>query len=53
MIVITHPRERQSWQERTELERLGRELDVPVTQLVTTGPGAPEELESAGSEERQ
>ncbi len=31
IIVVTHPRE--SWQERDEVERLRRELDVPVTQV--------------------
>jgi len=31
VIVVTHPRERETWQEHGELERLRRELDVPVT----------------------
>ena len=34
VLVVTHPRERQTWQERGELERLQRELDVPVTHIV-------------------
>jgi hypothetical protein len=34
VIVVTHPREREIWQERGELERLRRELDVPVTHVV-------------------
>ncbi len=34
VIVVTHPRERAGWQERGELERLRRELDVPVTHVV-------------------
>ena len=34
VIVVTHPRERQSWQERGELERLRSELDVPVVHPV-------------------
>jgi hypothetical protein len=34
VIVVTHPRERETWQERGELERLRRELDVPVTHFV-------------------
>jgi hypothetical protein len=34
VIVVTHPREHQTWQERLELERLQSELDVPVTQVV-------------------
>ncbi len=34
VIVVTHPRERQTWQERGELERLQRELDMPVTHIV-------------------
>lgn len=34
VIVVTHPREREAWQEYGELERLRRELDVPVTHIV-------------------
>jgi hypothetical protein len=34
VIVVTHPGEGESWQERRELERLRRELDVPVTHVV-------------------
>ncbi len=34
VIVITHPRERETWQERGELERLRRELGVPVTHIM-------------------
>lgn len=34
VIVVTHPRERETWQERGELERLRRELEVPVTHVV-------------------
>ena len=34
VIVVTHPRERETWQEHGELERLRRELDVPVTHVV-------------------
>lgn len=34
VIVVTHPRERETWQERDELERLRDELDVPITHLV-------------------
>jgi hypothetical protein len=34
VIVVTHPRDRESWQVRGELARLRRELDVPVTQFV-------------------
>jgi hypothetical protein len=42
VIVVTHPRERETWQEHDELERLRRELDVPVTQFtVETSDGAP------------
>jgi hypothetical protein len=33
VIVVTHPREKETWQEREELERLRRELQVPVVQL--------------------
>jgi hypothetical protein len=34
VIVVTHPRERETWQERDELDRLRRELDIPVTQVI-------------------
>jgi hypothetical protein len=34
VIVVTHPRDRETWQEHGELERLRRELDVPVAHLV-------------------
>lgn len=34
VIVVTHPRDRETWQERGELARLRRELNVPVTQVV-------------------
>jgi hypothetical protein len=37
VIVVTHPRERETWQEHGELERLRRELDVPVTHVVVSG----------------
>lgn len=37
VIVVTHPRERESWQEHGELERLRRELDIPVTHVVVGG----------------
>ncbi len=40
VIVVTHPRERESWQEHGELERLRRELDVPVTHVVVGDGGA-------------
>jgi hypothetical protein len=33
VIVVTHARERETWQERGELERLRRELDVPVAHV--------------------
>jgi hypothetical protein len=42
VIVVTHPRDRQTWQERVELERLEQELDVPVTQVVLTESAKPE-----------
>jgi hypothetical protein len=38
VIVVTPPRDRENWQERGELERLRRELDVPVTHLVVDDP---------------
>jgi hypothetical protein len=40
VIVVTHPGERESRQERRELERLRRELDVPVTHVVVGEAGA-------------
>jgi hypothetical protein len=40
VIVVTHPRERETWQERGELKRLRRELDVPVTHVVVEDGGA-------------
>jgi hypothetical protein len=39
VIVVTHPRERETWQEHGELERLRRELDVPVTHVVVSNGG--------------
>lgn len=46
VIVVTHPRERETWQEHGELERLRRELEVPVTHIMvgnggTTAPTRP------------
>jgi hypothetical protein len=41
VIVVTHPRDRETWQERGELARLRRELDVPVTHVVV-GTSRPE-----------
>jgi len=40
VIVVTHPRERESWQEHGELERLRHELDIPVTHVVVGDGGA-------------
>ena len=34
VIVVTQPRDHETWQERGELARLRRELDVPVTHVV-------------------
>jgi hypothetical protein len=34
VIVVTHPRERETWQERDELERLRGDLDLPVMHVV-------------------
>jgi hypothetical protein len=39
VIVVTHPDEGETWQERGELERLRRELDVPVTHVVVNEHG--------------
>lgn len=33
VIVVTHAREEQTWQEREELDRLRRELAIPVTEV--------------------
>jgi len=40
VIVVTHPRERETWQEHGELERLRLELDIPVTHVVVGDGGA-------------
>lgn len=37
VIVVTHPYQRETWQEQGELDRLRSELDVPVTQLALAG----------------
>jgi uncharacterized membrane protein len=37
VVVVTHPRERETWQEHGELERLRQELDVPVTHVMVVG----------------
>jgi DNA-binding transcriptional regulator LsrR (DeoR family) len=37
VIVVTHPREDETWQEQSEVERLRRELDIPVTLVVVGG----------------
>jgi hypothetical protein len=34
VVVVTHPDERAGWQERTELDRLSRELDLPVRRVI-------------------
>ena len=39
VIVVTHPRERETWQEHGELERLRRELEVPVTHVMVGNGG--------------
>lgn len=36
VIVVTHPRERETWQEQGELERLRRELQVPVEHVIVS-----------------
>jgi hypothetical protein len=43
VIVVTHPRDRETWQERGELARLRRELDVPVTHVVVRNHRAEEQ----------
>lgn len=47
VIVITHRSERQTWQEREQLQRLRRELEIPVTQLVGDDGGRGATVESA------
>lgn len=47
LIVVTHPRDRETWQERGELARLRRELDVPVTHVVVRN-GRAEQQTSSG-----
>jgi hypothetical protein len=47
VIVVTHPSERETWQERGELERLRRELDVPITHVVLDDHGDSADLGSA------
>jgi hypothetical protein len=44
VIVVTHPRDRVTWQERGELGRLRRELDIPIAHVVVPEPsnGAPD-----------
>jgi hypothetical protein len=37
VIVVTHARAAQSWQERREVDRLQRQLDLPVTRVVVGG----------------
>jgi hypothetical protein len=51
VIIVTHPGKHETWQEREELERLRRELDVPVTQVVVGGDDAPVELPDDETEE--
>jgi hypothetical protein len=43
VLVATHPRDRETWQEHGELERLRRELDVPVIHVVIDQTDAPAE----------
>jgi hypothetical protein len=40
VIFVTHPRERETWQEHGELERLRDELDIPITHLMVGNGGA-------------
>jgi hypothetical protein len=47
VIVVTHPSERETWQERGELERLRHELDLPVTLVVVGDHGASADLGSS------
>ena len=47
LIVVTHPRDRETWQERGDLARLRHELDVPVTHVVVPN-GRAEQQTSIG-----
>ena len=40
VVVVTHSRDRETWQERGELDRLRQELDVPVTHVMVAGTAA-------------
>ena len=40
VIVVTHSRDQETWQEHRELERLRRELEMPVTHVVLGENGA-------------
>jgi hypothetical protein len=44
VIVVTHPSEQLTWQEREELERLRGELDVPVVQVAAPRQSYPSAL---------
>jgi hypothetical protein len=44
VIVLTRPSASQTWQERGELERLQRELDIPVTRSVVGHDAADEPI---------
>lgn len=45
VIVVTHPPEHLTWQERRELERLRSELDVPVVHIAGDAAGSPRDEE--------
>jgi hypothetical protein len=47
VVVVTHVRERETWQEHGELERLRAELDVPVTHVVIANAGASDDDRTA------
>jgi hypothetical protein len=38
VIVVTHPRGLETWQERGELDRLQTELNVPIRHVVVSTP---------------
>jgi len=48
VIVVTHSPERENWQEPGELERLRRELTIPVTQVVVDSAGPTSEAKVNG-----
>jgi hypothetical protein len=51
VIVVTHPFEHETWQEREQLERLRGELEIPITQFVGDDDGVAIELAKHNSQD--